>query len=395
MDFEEESINTHSSSLNSTDNADHEGTSLAPPAFTLTADPAQLKAPEKNVSGKAMSRLAKAKEAIEHTKSVFSFGAANQTKALKATNMNTAYRLQVQRDDKYWELTPKAEKLAKSDWLAYSAAKAYVTKGGNCDEHARVTYDYLDAQGSGETINYTTSKLMKHAFVIMGDMSTETHQDLVVPDAWPTSPSAVVWEDHMAYSAGMSNSELVKVHQTEKADGKSKRNAIAAGLKLKPEGLALLSKTDSDAETDKRIKDGTGGWIWDHEHSYDEDVDAGTSQQFEYIHILAEKIEFVSGSSKLTTESKASLATVAATMKSEAKLKLTVEGHTDSVGSESSNQELSEKRALSCKKELETLGVNPSQLVSMGYGESDPIADNNTAEGRKKNRRVTFETSLL
>ena len=381
-------------SLNNTDAS--QGVSLSPPTAQLSANPAQRKElPKKKVTGVAMSRLAKAKEAIEHTRSVFSFGAANQAKALKATNFNTAYRLQVQRDNKYWELTPSAQKVADSDWLAFEAAKAYVTKGGNCDEHARVTYDFLDAKGSGEIINYTTSKLMAHAFVIMGDLSWEAHSNLVVPDAWPTDPTAVVWEDHMAYEEGMANNELVKVHKTEKADGKSKRDTIAAGLKLKPEGIALLTKKDTDEETQKKIDDNHGNWIWDHKSSAYVDEDKGIDKNFEYIRELAQKIEFVTGSAKLTEDSKLKLKTVAATIKAEPKLKLAIEGHTDSVGSESSNQTLSEKRALSCYDELITLGVNSSKLSHKGYGETKPIADNNTAAGRKKNRRVAFITSLL
>ncbi len=69
-------------------------------------------------------------------------------------------------------------------------------------------------------------------------------------------------------------------------------------------------------------------------------------------------------------------------------LQIRVEGHTDSSGSDAYNQELSERRANSVKALLIAQGVGPERVSSLGYGESKPIADNATADGRKANRRV-------
>ena len=68
-------------------------------------------------------------------------------------------------------------------------------------------------------------------------------------------------------------------------------------------------------------------------------------------------------------------------------------GYTDSRGSSSYNQNLSEKRAHAVKNMLEAKGVNASQLSSQGLGEANPIADNSTAEGRAANRRIEAELS--
>lgn len=65
-----------------------------------------------------------------------------------------------------------------------------------------------------------------------------------------------------------------------------------------------------------------------------------------------------------------------------------VEGHTDSIASESYNQKLSEKRAQSVAQWLIAHGVRQGRIKTLGYGESRPLADNTTAEGRQKNRRV-------
>jgi outer membrane protein OmpA-like peptidoglycan-associated protein len=70
---------------------------------------------------------------------------------------------------------------------------------------------------------------------------------------------------------------------------------------------------------------------------------------------------------------------------------VTVEGHTDSTGSHEYNQSLSERRALRVRDVLEQSGVQMVRLSVRGYGETDPIADNATPEGRQLNRRVQLE----
>ncbi len=70
---------------------------------------------------------------------------------------------------------------------------------------------------------------------------------------------------------------------------------------------------------------------------------------------------------------------------------ITVEGHTDSTGSAQYNQELSERRAMHVRDVLTQDGVPAARLDVKGYGETDPIADNATEEGRQANRRVQLE----
>ena len=70
---------------------------------------------------------------------------------------------------------------------------------------------------------------------------------------------------------------------------------------------------------------------------------------------------------------------------------LKIEGHTDSQGADDANQILSDNRAASTLKYLTEKGINASRLKAYGFGETQPVADNGTAEGRAKNRRVVFE----
>jgi outer membrane protein OmpA-like peptidoglycan-associated protein len=65
-----------------------------------------------------------------------------------------------------------------------------------------------------------------------------------------------------------------------------------------------------------------------------------------------------------------------------------VAGHTDSNGSETYNQQLSQRRASSVKNILFQRGVQGQRITAVGYGESQPVANNNTPEGRQMNRRV-------
>ncbi|SHF31468.1 Outer membrane protein OmpA [Desulfacinum infernum DSM 9756] len=67
-----------------------------------------------------------------------------------------------------------------------------------------------------------------------------------------------------------------------------------------------------------------------------------------------------------------------------------VEGHTDSTGSETYNQQLSERRAMAVKNALVARGVDPARIDVVGYGESKPIATNATEAGRQLNRRVNI-----
>ncbi len=78
----------------------------------------------------------------------------------------------------------------------------------------------------------------------------------------------------------------------------------------------------------------------------------------------------------------------ARTLKDESELTVAVDGYTDAVGSDAYNQRLSERRANAVKAYLEQLGVAGSRLTAKGFGKSDPVASNDTAEGRAQNRRV-------
>jgi len=85
------------------------------------------------------------------------------------------------------------------------------------------------------------------------------------------------------------------------------------------------------------------------------------------------------------------LESVTLVFKEFAKTQVQISGHTDSSGSDSYNQTLSEKRAVSVSRYFTAKGLNPSRFQALGFGESRPIADNSTPQGRAANRRVEIQ----
>ena len=103
---------------------------------------------------------------------------------------------------------------------------------------------------------------------------------------------------------------------------------------------------------------------------------------------MRDKILFDVNSANIKPEAEASLQRIADVLKKYPKTNITVAGYTDSTGSDSYNQSLSERRANSVKFALVSDGVDGSRATSAGFGKSNPVASNETTEGRAQNRRV-------
>jgi outer membrane protein OmpA-like peptidoglycan-associated protein len=109
------------------------------------------------------------------------------------------------------------------------------------------------------------------------------------------------------------------------------------------------------------------------------------------VNYAAKNIFFITGSAKLSSKSNKALDDIVKILTDDNNLKLAIEGHTDNVGKADYNQNLSEKRAASVKEYLVSKGIDEARLNSVGYGMDRPIADNKTAAGRSKNRRVELK----
>ncbi len=104
---------------------------------------------------------------------------------------------------------------------------------------------------------------------------------------------------------------------------------------------------------------------------------------------LSGSVLFTSGSSTLLPAAQLKLNEVADVLtKQDPDSKMVVEGHTDSQGSASTNQELSQKRAQAVRDYLVSRGIAGDRVTAEGFGPSRPVANNGSAEGRADNRRV-------
>lgn len=99
-------------------------------------------------------------------------------------------------------------------------------------------------------------------------------------------------------------------------------------------------------------------------------------------------INFDSGKAIILPDSIPTIEQIVKLMKKYPDMKASIEGHTDSDGSDSANKSLSEARAKAVKTALTEGGIKASRMESKGYGESKPVADNGTDEGKAENRRV-------
>ena len=106
--------------------------------------------------------------------------------------------------------------------------------------------------------------------------------------------------------------------------------------------------------------------------------------------IATEGLTFGIGSDQLEGDNSEVLETMARVLTANPSWKVTIAGHTDNTGTRVDNLELSQRRAITVRTALEELGVATDVLKIAGYGPEQPVGDNDTAEGRRRNRRIEF-----
>ncbi len=149
---------------------------------------------------------------------------------------------------------------------------------------------------------------------------------------------------------------------------------IPPGQKYKVK-YKIFSKVENDLVLDLPAMDGA--------YTFDYKIIATPPKTF-----TLDNVFFDSGKSTLRPESGKELNELAEYMDLQKTLVIEIAGHTDNVGEAEANQKLSEDRANAVKKFLQSKGIAPGRVVAKGYGDSQPVADNNTAAGKQKNRRT-------
>lgn len=147
-------------------------------------------------------------------------------------------------------------------------------------------------------------------------------------------------------------------------------------LEGNPTGMTIKSESGSTTYI-KNIRIAKGGVKY-----YDRVLSDGK--------IIVNGIRFDVNKATIKPESNGAINKIFQLMQKQTELNFSIEGHTDSDGDDALNQTLSEKRAKAVKDRLISMGISSSRLKSAGWGESKPIGENGTAEGKANNRRVEF-----
>jgi len=178
--------------------------------------------------------------------------------------------------------------------------------------------------------------------------------------------------------ARFTQSQLSQTRQQLNATG---QQLVATGQQLAGTQEQLSAERKARADADKRAKDALDKLAASAAGAVKQET-RGT------VITIPSGVLFTSGKSMLLPGAQSKLTSVADALKDQDDRKIVVEGHTDSVGSDASNQELSMARAQSVVGFLTSHGVPPDRVTAQGFGASRPVADNKSAEGRANNRRV-------
>ena len=167
-------------------------------------------------------------------------------------------------------------------------------------------------------------------------------------------------------------------------------------------GEVLWEKQNSGFQTTLRLKkDGAEYWVDLHPYSMSYNItiiEKGAMEQkissnamldaLNKDGFIALDIHFDTNKATIMADSQGQVAEIAALLKANPKLKVSVEGHTDASGTSEGNRKLSDDRAKAVKAALVAAGIEAGRLQAKGFGQDKPVADNRTEAGRAKNRRV-------
>jgi outer membrane protein OmpA-like peptidoglycan-associated protein len=203
---------------------------------------------------------------------------------------------------------------------------------------------------------------------------------------------------------GLSDGDEIDIHKTDPLKVDTDSDTISDSDEIN------LYKTDplnQDTDADK-LKDGEEINMY-RTDPLKADTDEGTVDDFTEVNrgtnplnpeddvvkmdvpIVLEGITFETGKSDITPESEVVLQGALKTMQTYSDIIVEISGHTDDVGSSSSNQALSQRRADSVRFWLISKGINPDRIISKGYGEEFPRVPNTSPENKRMNRRIEFK----
>jgi OmpA-OmpF porin, OOP family len=316
--------------------------------------------------------------------------------------------------DHYWVSPYISAGLGLSTWGGYFGAYTPLGLGMQVNFFDE-TYLFLQAQYRFPIISGTTSNHIFYGIGLAGNIGKKKE----LPPPPPPPPPVVTDRDNDGIMdpndkcpdvPGVAKYEGCPVPDSDK-DGINDENdkcPQVPGL-AKYQGCPIPD-TDNDGINDEEdkcpqvpglaryqgcpIPDGDGDGINDEEDKCPTIAGIPENGGCPAINFKAENVQFVTGSATLTGGAKAELNKLVKILNDDYPgIKIAIEGHTDNTGKPATNTALSEKRAGSVKTYLVSKKVAADRMTAVGFGPDQPVADNATAAGRAKNRRVTFKVS--
>lgn len=204
-----------------------------------------------------------------------------------------------------------------------------------------------------------------------------------------SNPVAAMQRDYAAqYDELLAQKEALAAQQAENEKLKSDLERLYADL-ADDDKDGVANRYDKCPDTPENTKvDGAGCPLPEPKAPVIQQV-VVTDEDRRVVEEAIQNLEFDTGKATICSSSYPSLNKVAALL-IEKNFSLKLAGHTDNTGSMQTNMRLSKERAEAVKAYLVSKGANPSRIEATGYGPTQPIASNATAEGRQKNRRVEF-----
>lgn len=199
---------------------------------------------------------------------------------------------------------------------------------------------------------------------------------------------------------------------TDPLTGKQQVNRTAAGAGIGAAvgavgGLLIAKSKGNDSRKSALIGAGIGALVGGGVGAYQDRQEAELRQQLVNTGVsisrngntivlnMPSNVTFASGQDALNSNFFPVLDSVSIILNKYPQTLLDVDGHTDSVGDDASNQALSERRAVSVARYLNSRQVDSRRLQIIGFGETRPVADNNTDQGRALNRRVEISIAPI
>jgi outer membrane protein OmpA-like peptidoglycan-associated protein len=259
------------------------------------------------------------------------------------------------------------------------------------DDSREIAVKRIDADRMNDDKNRDAAKLADAQATSKNEMQARMHAEATTADA-----------NRRRADADEATAEAQR--QQQNAQAESARNRAAAVDANQATTEAQQAQRDAEAESERnRLAAATSGQQLKQAVLDREELRAKLLQQFNVIFatrdtargliVSLSDVLFDTGKSTLRPVAREKLAKISGIVLAYPDLRLAIEGNTDSVGGDAMNQQLSERRADSVRDYLAKENIPAASMTSKGFGKMQPVASNDTAEGRQQNRRVELVVS--